>query len=407
VNVPGSAGGNELGQVWLVARRELRERARSRAFRASVVVMVLVVAAVVVVPSFIDGRSTAWDIGVTGDTPAGFAEAVEAQATTFDATVKVLTHATPAGGEDAVRSGDVDVLVIDADRLEWRRLPDERLRSVVTAALQLLAIQERATQAGISPEQMAAITAPVTIESVQLGRVVGRTTDDEMAALIMNVVLLMVIATFGALVLTGVVEEKSSRVVEVLLARVRPRTLLSGKVLGIGLLGLFEVAMLAAAALIARSTVDDVDLPATRGSVLAWALVWFVLGYAFYAVVYGALGSLASRSEDAQSVTGPVTVLLMAGYWVSFIAIGSPETAWAKAVSFLPPTAPFAMPSRVAMGATAWWEPILAVVVALATIRALIGIGGRLYAVAILHSGPTLKIRQAWTRSVTPSEPKG
>lgn len=390
----GDAPAHELSQVWLVAGRELRERARSRAFRASVVIMVLVVAAAIAVPSLIDDRATTWDVGVTADTPPGLGEIVAAQATAFDTAVNVITHADRADGEQSVRSGDLDVLVVGADLLVWRRMPDERLRSVVTASLQLVAVRERATRAGIPAEQLAQITAPVPIENVQLGRVAGRTTDDETAALVMNVVLLMVIATFGALVLTGVVEEKSSRVVEVLLARVQPRTLLAGKVLGIGLLGLCEVAMVAVAALVARSTVDEIELPATRPSVVAWALVWFVLGYAFYAVVYGALGSLASRSEDAQSVTGPITVVLMAGYWVSFLAIGSPETTWAEVVSFLPPTAPFAMPSRIAMGATAWWEPLLATALALGTIRALIGIGGRVYARAILHTGPALRLRQ-------------
>ena len=101
------------------------------------------------------------------------------------------------------------------------------------------------------------------------------------------------------MVLSGVVEEKSSRVVEVLLARMPARSLLAGKIAGIGLLGLGQIAVTALAALVAARTTDSFDLPAVRGSVLAWAVVWFVLGYALYATVFGALGSLASRPEDA------------------------------------------------------------------------------------------------------------
>lgn len=393
---------NELGQVWMVASREFRERGRSRAFKASLVVMILIVVAMIVVPSMIEGGPARWDIGVVGTTPDGFADTVEAQAANVDATARVTEQPSIGVGEDRVRGGELDLLVVDGRRLEWQRLHDEQLRAVVVTTLQLLAVHKRATDAGISPDQLAAITEPVAIDTIELGRVAGRSTDDETAALITNVVLMMVIATFGSLVLTGVVEEKSSRVVEVLLARIRPRTLLAGKVLGIGLLGFAEVVMVMITALIAKATVDSVDLPATRTSVLVWAIVWFVLGYALYSVAYGMLGSLASRSEDAQSASGAVTAVLVAGFWASMMAVGSPASVGAKVVSFLPPTAPFSMPSRIAMGATAWWEPVLAAALAVLTIPLLIDLGGRIYDRAILHTGSSLTLRQAWRASRPP-----
>ncbi|MFN0092432.1 MAG: ABC transporter permease [Acidimicrobiales bacterium] len=386
------------GAVWLVAVRELRERSRSRAFRASLVVMALVVAAVVALPSLLSGGGGRADVGLVGATPDGLGEAIQTQGEALGLVVRIERLDSTAAGEEAVRAGRLDVLVVDAGLLEWRRQPDEQLRAVVVGAIQLTATLERAAAAGIGAATLAELVAPVPVENVQLGGVAGRSADDETAALFMNVVLLMVIATFGNLVLIGVVEEKASRVVEVLLARIRPRTLLAGKVLGIGLLGLGQVAITALAALVATSTVDDLDLPAARGAVLAWAVVWFVLGYALFAMVYGALGSLASRSEDAQSAAGPVTVVLIAGYWASFLAVGRPDSVWAVAASFVPPTAPFAMPSRVAMGAVAWWEPVAAAGLTLAAIAALVGIGGRVYANAILHTGPALKLRQVWRR---------
>ena len=238
--------------------------------------------------------------------------------------------------------------------------------------------------------------------SVELGQVAGRSPDDETAAFILTVLLFMTITTYGAMVLNGVVEEKASRVVEVLLARIPARSLLAGKITGIGLLGLGQVAVTAVAALVAATTISGVDLPAVRGGVLAWAVVWFVLGYAFYTTVFGALGSLASRPEDAQSAAGPVSVLLILVYFVSFAAIGSPDTTWARAISWLPITAPIAMPTRIAMGAAAWWEPALAAVLTLAAIAGLVVLGGRIYTNAVLHNGPTLKLRDAWQHSRTP-----
>ncbi len=261
------------------------------------------------------------------------------------------------------------MLVVDARRLEWRRQADEQLQSVLTGAIQIVAVQERAAAAGIGSDELLALVAPVPVESVELGSFAGRSPDDEMAVMIMTVLLFIAISTYGNLVLTGVVEEKSSRVVEVLLARIPARSLLAGKVAGIGLLGLAQFGLTALVAFVATTMVDSVDLPSVSAGVLAWVVVWFVLGYALYAMVYGALGSLASRTEDAQSVSGPVIVVLMAGYFASFVAVGRPDSGVARLASLFPPTAPLAMPSRIAMGAVAWWEPMLAVVLTVASDR--------------------------------------
>ena len=205
-------------------------------------------------------------------------------------------------GEQAVQQGQVDVLVAGARRLEWNGKPDEQLESMVTGAIQLATVQRAA--ATIRPGSLAALLAPVPVASVELGSVAGRSPGDEMAVLVMTVVLFFGISVYGQMVLTGVLEEKASRVVEVLLARIPARALLAGKIAGIGLLGLAQIGVTALAALVAVASVNSIDVPAVRGPVLAWALVWFVLGYTLYATVYGALGSLGSRVEDAKPSPG-------------------------------------------------------------------------------------------------------
>jgi ABC-2 type transport system permease protein len=128
-----------------------------------------------------------------------------------------------------------------------------------------------------------------------------------------------------------------------------------------------------------------------------------VLGYALYAMVYGALGSLASRTEDAQSVAGPVIYVLLAGYWASFLAVSAdPDSGWSQLLSLFPATAPLAMPARIALGVAAWWEPLVAAALALAAIGGLTVFAGRVYTASILHTGPTLKLRDAWRRATTP-----
>jgi ABC-2 type transport system permease protein len=384
-----------IRQAWLVARRELRERARSRGFQASVVFLIIGVAATLILPALFKPASTR-DVGVTGPAPAALAATIAQQAQTAGITARVRPYATLAAGEQAVRQGEVDVLVAGARRLEWKGRPDAQLKAVVGGAIQLATVGERAAAAGISPSAAAALLTPVPVANVQLGSVADRSPGDEMAVLVMTVVLFFGISVFGQMVLTGVLEEKASRVVEMLLVRIPPRVLLAGKIAGIGLLGLAQIGVTALAALAAVAAVHSVDVPAVRGSVVAWAVVWFVLGYALYATVYGALGSLGSRVEDAQAVAGPVMIVMTLAYFASFTTIGQPDSDLARAISYFPLTAPMAMPGRIAMGAAAWWEPVIAAMITLAATAGLVQLAGRVYTRAILHSGPALSLREAW-----------
>ena len=320
---------NGVRQGWLVAGGRCASGAGPAPSRLSVVLMIVGVVAVLILPVLLKPGSTR-DIGITGSAPAALAATIAQQAHAAGITPSVHPYASLAAGEQAVRQGRLDVLVAGARRLEWKGRPDEQLKAVVTGAIQLATVRERAATAGISPGALAALLAPVPVASVELGPVAGRSPGDEMAVLVMTVVLFFGISVFGQMVLTGVLEEKASRVVEVLLARIPARALLAGKIAGIGLLGLAQIGVTALAALVAVTAVHSIDVPAVRGPVLAWALVWFVLGYALYATVYGALGSLGSRVEDAQAVAGPVMVVMMVAYFASFATIGQPDSAAAR-----------------------------------------------------------------------------
>jgi ABC-2 type transport system permease protein len=394
---------NGVRQGWLVARREIRERSRSNVFRAGLVITLALVVAAVVVAGQVHPGNVTRDVGFTGATPAALPAAVIGQGKAADVTVRPRSYGSVAAGKQAVRDQKVAVLVVDARTLTWRGQPDERLRAILTSAIQLVTVQQRAAAAGIAPGQLHAVMAPVPVASEQLGVTAGRSTGNGNAAIIMSMLLLLAIVLYGQLVLTGVAEEKSSRVVEVLLARMPARTLLAGKVAGIGLLGFAQFAVTALAALAAALAVHPAGIPAVSGGVLAWVIAWFVLGYALYAMAYGALGSLASRAEDAANVAAPVSYVLLAAYWVSFwVVTSNPDSAWSKLVSLFPATAPFAMSGRIAIGAAAWWEPVIAVALAIAAIAGLVVLAGRIYTGAILHTGPTMTLSDAWNATTRP-----
>ena len=394
---------NGVRQGWLVARREIRERSRSKVFRAGIVITLAIVITAIVMAAKIHPGNVSRDVGFTGTTPAALPAAVIDQGKAVDVTVRPRYYGGVAAGEQAVRARTAAVLVVDARTLTWQGQPDEQLRAIITAAIQLVTVQQRAAAAGIDPGQLHAVMAPVPVQNQQLDVTAGRSPDNAAAAVIMSALLFMAIILYGNLVLTGVAEEKSSRVVEVLLARMPARNLLAGKVAGIGLLGFAQLAVTALAALAAALAVHSARIPAVSGGVLAWVIVWFVLGYALYAMAYGALGSLASRAEDAANIAAPVSYILGAAYFASFMVVTSnPDSAWSKLISLFPATAPFAMPGRIAIGAAAWWEPVIAVALAVAAIAGLAVLAGRVYAGAILHTGPTLKLSDAWNAATRP-----
>jgi ABC-2 type transport system permease protein len=180
------------------------------------------------------------------------------------------------------------------------------------------------------------------------------------------------------------------------MSRLPPSSLLGGKIAGIGLAGLTQFLAVAATAAVTLRLTRPSGLPPGTYTAIPMLVVWFVLGFAFYSLLYGSLGSLASRTEDAQAAAGPVIALLMIIYLLAFVAVANPGAGWVTIVSMLPPSAPMIMPLRVALVNVPAWQPALAVVFILGGIYGLFRAGARLYQNAVLHSGARLRLREAW-----------
>jgi ABC-2 type transport system permease protein len=387
-------------RIWIVALREIRERGGSRAYRISTVLAVLLVVAVILVPSLIRESKT-YHVGLTGAVAAGTVAELGIQAGAVGHQLQTSHYATLDQGERAVRDKKIDVLLVDGSRLEWRTGSDSTLTAVIANALQAVHVRQQAARLGIPAGQLAQLLIPVTLTSRTIGAAHTTDKDANTVGFIAVGLLYMAISFYAGFVLTGVVQEKANRVAEVLLARMPAREVLAGKVLGIGTVGLGQFALIAIAAAVTVRLMNHADAPSIPAGVLGWTLLWFILGYLFYSVVYAALGATTSRIEDAQSAIAPITGLMLLSYFGVIYAEENPDAALTVILSYFPPTAPIVMTYRVAVHAAPGWQIITAALVTALAIWAIMRIAGRIYSGALLRFGGRIPLRDLLRSSTT------
>jgi ABC-2 type transport system permease protein len=298
--------------VRLVARREIVERIAEKSFVISTLVSLVIVAGIAVLPNALGiGGKDEFTVAVEDRAMQPVADAAVRAADAFDARVELGTDdpdATLAGGGIRAQEKPEDQLV------EILQAANGQVRSA--AALRDAGLDERQAARALSPPPLRVSTVEPVNEAAE-----------ERGGFAFVAVLLLYgqLISMGYFVAMGVVEEKSSRVVELLLSTLRPQHLLAGKILGLGLLGLGQLLLLGVVGLGVAGSSGALDV---NGDVLVaagLALVWFVVGYAFYAAAFACAASLVSRQEDLQTVITPLTIMLMVGFFVSFGVAADPD----------------------------------------------------------------------------------
>lgn len=397
-------------QVFLVARRDFMQRARSRSFLAT---MAFIVALILIGGPFLSNASQAdlsREVGLVGAVPDDTDLALESSGQAVDLEVTTTRYDTLDAAEAALSNGDVDALLVagTADvagesasppTIVWQEQPDPRLQAALQSGVSALTQQEQAQTLGLTPEQQRQLLAPEQAMSRSLQ---ARAEDDDVrqgVAFAAMLLLYLSVVLFGQFVMIGVMEEKANRVVEVLLSRVRAYQLLAGKVMGIGALAVLQIIVLAAALYYVadRYLLEDGAGAAGIGLGLIVPLIgWFLLGFVFFAVLYAALGATVTRQEDAQGVALlPIAVILPA-YFIGIYATGEPDAPLVQVASWIPPFSPFVMPIRSAATDVPGWQVALAALVLVVATYGMIRLAGRIYTGAILSVGQKVSLRQAW-----------
>ena len=388
------------GLIWLVARREIRDRVRAKSFWVASVILLLAVVAGVIIPAFTHGHRSTARVGIVGGQVAALTQTVKQAGQVSGTTVTVIPLPNVAAARVRLRSGDLDAVLVGDREVLVKQLPvagsssaGATLPGALGALAEIGGLQRlyalippsdaaRIASQGIALPVHGLVRPPLGLAS----RITG------LAAAILIYVFIL---TYGVRITIGVGEEKATRVVEVLLTTLRPVQLLAGKVIGMGILAMAQIAAMVAAFLVLGHAVGSVAVQGAATSVVLAGALWLVLGYAFYCTAYAAAGSLITRQADAYNASLPLQLPLILAYVLAYTVLYASGVNWFyHLLAFVPFTAPVAMPVLVAVGAAPAWQQALSAAISIAATVGMARLAGTIYERAILRTGSRLRVRQ-------------
>lgn len=340
--------------------------------------MILIVVVAGILAGALRGNGTStYHIGVQGPAAQAVAAQAKAAAPSAKAKIDVVPISSASQARSRLNAGSLDTALLPGGQMLTPSSPEPALEQLLQGA----ARQVRGAD----------VPPPLAVQSVS-----SRQQRDKGLATAAAFLLYAQLITYGLWVASGVVEEKSSRVIEVLLSKVRPRALLIGKVVGLGLLGLAQLLVTSVLGLVAAGASGAVQLSASSLLTLVVVLLWFLFGFAMYAWLYAMAGVIVSRQEDLQSSTTPLTVLVVLAFVIVFPALKHPAGTLAGVASLVPLSSPLIMPSRVVLGQASIVQAVISLALLAGVTALLIPLTVRIYEGAILRTGRPMKMIAAW-----------
>lgn len=386
---------NRAGVWRVVAAREAMVKLTDRNFLIGTVITIVLLLGLFGVQAFLTGRVSTRTVAAYSDDARAVITATHERVNHLDAQrrLEVLSVTDHQAGEQALRDGRAEALLERVDG-SWQILTFRDAQESLTAELGQT-VRERMLTAN-------AVAAGTSVEALNRGTTLTSAALDPQAvadsgiarALAFAFAMLFYVAalSFGMQIAQSVVEEKQSRIVEILAAAIPVRQLLVGKVVGNTALAVGQMILYAAIGLLgAALTKQTIAVPTLLSSV-GWFLVFFLAGFVALACAWAVAGSLASRTEDLQTTATPVTMLLVVAFFVGMSVDGS-----ARAIaSYVPIVSAITMPARIAASEASWWEPLVALALTLAMAALTIVAGERLYRRSLLQTRGRVSLRAAW-----------
>ena len=356
------AAPTDLQSTWLVAEREIKARLRSKSFVISTVILLVIVLASVVVGGVLSRNPSQTPVAVVG---------TAARAVQQVPNLLVTQVPDAAAAERLVRDGTVDAALVPdpASELGFKVLAEDEAPTSLIARL------------SVSPPVELLNPAAVNADVLYL------------VAFGFGLVFFMSAITFGSTIAQSVVEEKSTRIVEILMSAVPVRVLLAGKVLGNSILAFGQIAVISALTVVGLAVTGQSALLTGLGTPMVWFVIFFAVGFVLLAAMFAAAASLVSRQEDVAATTTPVTMLVMIPYFMVIFFNNNPTVL--AVMSYVPFSAPVGMPVRLFAGSADWWEPLASLLLLVTTTVAVIVVGARVYRNSLLRTGARVPLREA------------
>lgn len=387
--------------VGLVASREISTRVQSKAFRVATVVMLLLIVVGIVLLKLISGGSDAdAKVGYTAAT-AGFSAPLKASGQAVDENIETTQVADEAAGRAKLADGSLDALLTGDGKsvhVQVKKDLDGKLANVLQLVARQVALDQQITALGGNPARFeGAVASAKFVEDPPLEEPYDYNGQQLVLGIVAGILIYLSLMINGQTVAQGVVEEKTSRVVELLLSTIKPWQLMAGKVLGIGVVGLIQMLVIGVGGVVtglATGTLT-ISVSAAVGTVV-WLVVWYLLGFFMYSIVFAALGALVSRQEDVGGATMPALMFVIAGYVIGISVLPSdPGNTFVEVLSVIPVFSPTLMPMRLAMGGVPVWEAVVSVGLVVLMIPGLIWLAARIYRNAVMRTGAKVKLRDA------------
>ena len=391
-------GAGSRRAVGLVAAREITTRIRGKAYRISTAILLVGVVAGILISKINSGSSSPSEVGFLPQASAS-ASAFRVAAEAVGQKVNTPTIGSRAEGESQLRKGTIDALVIgnlSGVQVEAKKDLDDNLRNAFTVLVRQSALNDQLSKAGANPGEVNTAVANARVDVHSLIRVDPNQGQRLAIGLIAGILVYLALMLYGQAVAQGVVEEKTSRIVELLLTAIRPWQLLLGKVIGIGALGLAQLVAVGVVGLGTGLATHVLTIPGTVALEAGLAAFgWFLLGYLMFALMFAGLGALVSRQEDVAGAVAPLTTLIILPYVLGISILPSnPGSGLIEVLSIIPLFSPTLMPMRLAAGVPAW-EMVLAVALTLLLIGGLVWVAGRIYGNAVTRTGARVRLRDA------------
>ena len=365
---PSIHANSDVQNSWLVAQREITTRLRSKAFIISTAILLVAALAGVLIAGFTSNSGEEPEpTGIAVEVAAADQLGAVADSGMFD----VTEVADRAEAEELLHAEEVDAAVLEGGGGDVN--------------LTVLALE------GAPVELTQTLSASPTVELLDDSG--GFDFMAYIIAIAFGIIFMSSAITFGSTIAQSVVEEKQTRIVEILLASVSSRALLAGKIIGNSLLALGTVVAIIVVASVGMLATGQDLLLGELGTSLIWFGILFAFGFVLLATLYASTAALVSRQEDVGSVTSPVMILVMIPYVMIIMFFDNPEVL--NVMSYVPFSAPVGMPMRLYLGEALWWEPILSLAILLVTIALFTWIGSRIYRNSVLRTGTRVSLTDA------------